>query len=382
MNAPPVAPRFASVEQQQPRAHSPDVLSSRSGRSKAPTLPYDSFNKDLYRPPSTHYQPTIVSTSYAPPELRDPSPRPQTPRSEKHWNTSLLNVYWSISSILGFKEKYSLVLGFIFGGALVGFCLARAFMMNPANVEHKTVPGEWFWYRQRLYKPNIFLHIYLTCIAGFFAVFQFIPAIRRRKMFLHRLNGYMTLLLLIPGTIAGGIVGRRAFGGAPNTQAAYYTLAVMIVFSALNGLRLVKQTRKHRTVSYTSSVITARIVVLIARRILSDEGNYYELWTCEELLFLQTTGKRDPNFTQDFPMCLASNITPSAIHVAVRASLSALPVNEGSMVRLTFGMGLWIGLLIHVVGVEIYIRATESSNMHRQGFILQRQCPEIEKTDL
>lgn len=101
------------------------------------------------------------------------------------------------------------------------------------------------------------------------AVFQFIPAIRRvrshislpvlgtmtnltpmftpqRKMILHRLNGYMTLILLIPGTIAGGIVGRRAFGGSPSTQSAYYTATFLTVGAALTGYSKVRETRKHR----------------------------------------------------------------------------------------------------------------------------------------
>jgi hypothetical protein len=60
---------------------------------------------------------------------------------------------------VGFREPYSLVLRsyhcmlllavgvnafdivIFFGGALVGFCLARSFMMNPVNVRERTVPG-------------------------------------------------------------------------------------------------------------------------------------------------------------------------------------------------------------------------------------------------
>jgi hypothetical protein len=34
--------------------------------------------------------------------------------------------------------------------------------------------------------------------------------IGQRNMFLHRLNGYMVLILLTPSTISGAIVARRA----------------------------------------------------------------------------------------------------------------------------------------------------------------------------
>ena len=106
----------------------------------------------------------------------------------------------------------------IFGGALIGYCLARTMMLDPAKVPTLLVPGrlfptslcfrtvrwfchyqgEWFWLRRRLYNICIFMHIYLgisksrfesywwwvwysyfTSVSGIFAVFQFIPAIRR-----------------------------------------------------------------------------------------------------------------------------------------------------------------------------------------------------------
>jgi hypothetical protein len=114
------------------------------------------------------------------------------------------NVYRAISWIFGFKEKYSLAFCeymvsedfapaylslsavIFFGGALVGFCLARTMMMKPSNVRTMTVsgqyifaslfgskvpwlcyfPGEWFWYQQGMYKPSIFIHIY-TSISEF-----------------------------------------------------------------------------------------------------------------------------------------------------------------------------------------------------------------------
>ncbi|KAG8952317.1 Multifunctional pyrimidine synthesis protein CAD [Tulasnella sp. 424] len=241
-------------------------------------------------------------------------------------------------------------------------------MFNPANVEHATVPGEWFWYRQKLYKPNIFIHIYLSIIAGLMAIFQFLPVIRRRKMILHRLNGYMTLIILIPGTIAGGIVGRRAFGGSPSTQSAYYMATLLTVGAALTGYSKVKETRKHRkwmlrAVTYVSSVITTRIIAIIAREIFSHVGGYYELWSCSELEFLQQNGQGVPNFDASYPICSArpgqGNFSPVPPPFApVLVKMRSYPVSYGSAVRATFGMALWISLVIHVIGVEIYFDIT------------------------
>jgi len=334
--------------------------------------PFDSYYKEGHSQPERDVE--SVDLPYA-----EPLPvRTQSLHSTEEHNSSFLNVWWGISTILGFREKFSLLFFIIFGGALMGFCLARTMMMNPANVQNTTIPGEWFWYRQALYKPNIFIHIYATIIAAFFATFQFIPAIRRGKMILHRINGYLTLALLIPGTISGAIVGRRAFGGSPNTQSAYYVSAIMIVGAALTGILNVKNTRKHRkwmlrTVAYLAAPITTRIISLISREIISVIGSYYDVWTCAELAFLQSTGKGVPDFLQAYPQCGDTTVDPSTVHVAIQANTNAFPVNFGTSVRLTFGMGLWISLVIHVIGVEIYIRSTEVANQHRRGFVLDRK---------
>jgi hypothetical protein len=80
--------------------------------------------------------------------------RPTNPRFKR-----LRDAYDAVSWICGFKEKYSLALSaytsiapsaylnffsavIFFGGALVGFCLARSIMMSPANLRSMTVSGQ------------------------------------------------------------------------------------------------------------------------------------------------------------------------------------------------------------------------------------------------
>ncbi|KAJ7640159.1 hypothetical protein B0H17DRAFT_1105903 [Mycena rosella] len=104
----------------------------------------------------------------------DATPEHQPERREQRGS-----IYRSISWILGFRDKYSLLNCFVWGGALVGFCLARSITMNPGRTANLLVPGEWFWFREPMYKINIFIHIYLTTIGGIGALFQFFPAIRR-----------------------------------------------------------------------------------------------------------------------------------------------------------------------------------------------------------
>ncbi|KAG8947227.1 hypothetical protein FRC00_009239, partial [Tulasnella sp. 408] len=302
------------------------VLSSRSDLRPSMYNPYDSYNKEAL--------PSTVEANEAGAQGTQDEAAESSHSTGSREQSTFVTVYWGISSILGFREKYSLLL------------------------------WEWFWYRQKLYKPNIFIHIYLSIIAGFMAVFQFIPAIRRRKMILHRLNGYMTLILLIPGTIAGGIVGRRAFGGSPSTQSAYYTATFLTVGAALTGYSKVRETRKHRkwmlrAVTYVSSVITTRVVEIIAREIISAAGGYYELWSCSELEFLQQNGQGVPNFAASYPICAASPARNSFSPVPppfapVLVKMRSYPASYGSAVRATFGMALWVSLVIHVLGIEVY----------------------------
>ncbi|KAG8721991.1 hypothetical protein FRC08_008087 [Ceratobasidium sp. 394] len=270
--------------------------------------------------------------------------------------------YHQLSAKLGFKERFSLTFFVLFGGALFGFCMSRLMMLAPSNVVTKTVPGEWYWYRQALYKPNIFMHIYMSIVGGTLAVFQFIPAIRRRKMILHRINGYIVFFTLIPGSVAGSIVARRAFGGDLNSETAYYTLGFMIGPAGMLGVYFARvNTALHRewmlrTMSYSASVITARIITIMARAVISAIGTYYAMWRCDEITFLLD----DPSAVQEsFPVCVNAT-RPKRTFVPVHASIHEAPINFGSTYRIVFGMTLWLAILIHLAGTELYIYLTKS----------------------
>ncbi|KAJ7902703.1 hypothetical protein B0H14DRAFT_2667312 [Mycena olivaceomarginata] len=267
----------------------------------------------------------------------------ETPRredySERRYSSSL-NFYRSISWILGFKDRYSLLNCFVWGGAMVGFCLARSVTMNPGTIAAQLIPGEWFWFREPMYKINLFIHIYLTILGGIFAVLQFFPAIRRRAVILHRLNGYGVSFCLIVGNISGSIIARRSFGGELNTQSGYYTLGIMIVFAGLMGLYNVKKdTRRHRKwmlrmVTYFSAIITARLIMLAAREIITIIGTYYSVWRCDEIIKLLA----DPQAVQSaFPQCVAGGVNHTSLWVAVHASTREGPLYAASSVRATNG---------------------------------------------
>lgn len=65
---------------------------------------------------------------------------------------------------------------------------------------------------------------------------------------MHRIGGYLILLLLIPGLLGGLIVAQYAFGGDISTQGSLSTLALMITISASLGYYNIrkKQLEEHR----------------------------------------------------------------------------------------------------------------------------------------
>ncbi|KAK0493489.1 hypothetical protein EDD18DRAFT_1405117, partial [Armillaria luteobubalina] len=273
--------------------------------------------------------------------------------------------YRTISGILGFKEQQSLLLYFVFGGALLGYCLFHAPMMNMKTMERLTVPGEWFWFSKNGFKVAYPMHVYLSIIGGIFVLLQFIPAIRRRAVLLHRLNGYFVLLCLIPANVCGSIAGYRSFGGEINAQSAYYTLGIGIIFCFAAGLFNVKSnTREHRRwmirgVVIFSCAITTRVIVVIARLVVTAIGNYHAVFRCDELLSVQTDIS---TVSQQYPSCVAQGVDLSKTYVAVTADAKSDSLGFGSSIRVTQGMALWYAILMHVALGEVYVRSPVSSH--------------------
>lgn len=91
-----------------------------------------------------------------------------------------------------------------------------------------------------------------------------------------------------------------------------------------------------------------------------------QIWTCPEVEFLQSIGHGVSDFSSTYPTCATANSTTSTsyfsdqnqIHLVVHASMDETTVNRGSAVREVFAMSLFVAILIHALGVEIYVRPT------------------------
>ncbi|KAK1229316.1 hypothetical protein PQX77_007634 [Marasmius sp. AFHP31] len=360
------------------------------------------------RSPEIHDRETTVSkASYTirSPTMSPKSPPPPLPSLPKRETTAMTEphrpvnrhpspkkdstfgyLYFSLSGMLGFREKLSLVLMIIFGGTLVGYCIARSLLMDSKKRLELTSAGEMFWFQREPYKATYIIHIFLSIFGGIFVGAQFLPALRRNYMLAHRINGYFCLLTIIVSNIGGAVVTRRSFGGELNVQSGYWALTLMSTYALVTGFWYARRdTRKHRKwmlrgVVYFSIVITGRLVMLAANSIISTIGTYYSLWQCDEVLFvLNDTGA----LQHSAPACSISGgvLTDPKLTVPVHCSVREGALGIAACNRATHGMGLWIGALLHTVGVEIYLRSTNRANYQKIEHTLQPRNSTQEETD-
>ncbi len=119
--------------------------------------------------------------------------------------------------------------------------------------------------------------------------------------------GYVLLVLILISVATGWIIARRAQGGEPSVQAVFYILGILILITVTLGLVHARDVRQHRKwmlressqfselkkklsppflpntmysafpglASLFGVIVTARLIMVIARPIISDIGTYY-----------------------------------------------------------------------------------------------------------
>ncbi|CAE6509867.1 unnamed protein product [Rhizoctonia solani] len=288
--------------------------------------------------------------------------------------------YQKAFQTLGFKKGYNFVLWIIFGGAMLGFVLARFMYLHVPTMLAGIAPGEAYWFRRGVYKAGMLVHLGSILPAGFLAVFQFVPVIRYKAILVHRISGYISIFLLFIGMASAFAITRRSFGGEMSSQTWAMTIGPLVLVMATLGWVNIKrlQIDQHRkwmlrTWFYASSIITARIIMIISAKIVAAIGQYFVVWSCDEVLY--TMHNNSTQLMEMFPACSTEPL--ESAHVAVPAVWTRA-VNIGSTFRVVFGPSLWIAVLVHAIGVEIYIHLTpgETARLRKVSYQkqLEREC--------
>lgn len=163
----------------------------------------------------------------------------------------------TIYEAVGFSKLYNFILWFIFSAAMMGFVLARLMYMNYSGVfcapgssgSNHAAPGECYFYsKNAVYEIGIRMHLYTILPAGFLAVLQFLPVLRKNVVLFHRINGYTVLALSLPGVAGALMIARVSFGGGLEIQAIVGFIAIIFLGSlglALYNIKML-QIEQHR----------------------------------------------------------------------------------------------------------------------------------------
>ena len=288
---------------------------------------------------------------------------------------------------LGFSKGYNAVLWLIFDGAMFGFILSRFEFLNwqifcdsPPGVG--TAATECYWYsvvdRSRI---GIVLHLATILPAGLLVVFQFVPFIRYKFLLYHRIAGYVIILLALISHAGAIMVANHAFGGDYATQlfVGFVAIATTIglVLAYVNIKRL--QIDQHRawmlrTWFYFASIITLRLIQSIAFSIESaiPASQQYAAMSCPELQFV--LGNDTSALYQSYPACDPANSKFTTDGwVAVKGDFNGAAPNIMSALSQNFGMAGMLALLLHGIGIEIYLKLTPREGERLRQVSYERQ---------
>lgn len=267
----------------------------------------------------------------------------------------------------------------IFAGAMLGFSLARVSYMNisgsaKSSYKNSSSPGEWYFYRTSHYRIGITMHLVTIIPAGILMVFQFVPVIRHKFLLFHRINGYTIILLVLFSNVGALMIARRAFGGGLDTQSAVGVLVILTTLSLSMAYYNIKhlQIEQHRAwmlraMFYLGTIITTRLIMIISALTISAVGSYYQVQICGKVGFLYDTAQE---LVARYPECL--NATDDT-NIIVHAQFGSQAEQIGASLGLCFGMALWMSILLHLVGVEIYLNLTPRESQRLRKVSYERQ---------
>lgn len=138
---------------------------------------------------------------------------------------------------------------------------------GPNDGANHAAPGECYYYQNfDRYKIGIRLHLYTIIrkhslivfhlqqllirfpAAGLLVVLQFTPAIRQKWRLVHRINGYIIVLLALIANAGAIMIAREAFGGTIATQSwvgALFILTTVGLGLAIYNVKML-QIDQHR----------------------------------------------------------------------------------------------------------------------------------------
>lgn len=321
---------------------------------------------------STPSDTSSQATTSNPPQSTSPPPKPKAR-------------YARVYGVFGFTRGYNFPLWIIFAGAMLGFSLSRLhFLDYDGHFAKESAPGLMYYFSRGAPRIGMIIHLATALPAGILMVLQFTPIIRHKALLFHRINGYVVLLLLLISNASACILlphnhGRSRMDAQTAEGFLVIITTVGMALAYWNVKRL--QIDQHRawmlrTMFYFGTIITDRILLNLASVIITKMGGYYQLWTCGELDYIYDYYGLGEMPADEYPQCLESGATPDTL-VAVSAQRISTSL-EGTSASTTLPLGpmLWLSIVMHLVGVEIYLALTprEGERLRRVSYEKQLEA--------
>ncbi|KAF5026238.1 hypothetical protein F66182_1669 [Fusarium sp. NRRL 66182] len=287
--------------------------------------------------------------------------------------TRLKRIYHSA----GFIKGYNFFLWLLFGGGFLAFSLSRFIYLDfdgalcPSEPPTGKVygsrgaaPGECYYYRRVVGKIGIILHLAGILPAAVLVVFQFMPAIRHKALLVHRINGYIILLLSAVGMVGVFMIARHAFGGTLEMQTVTGAASIMFILCMALAYYNIKklQIEQHRAWMLrgwiiVGHIITMRAISTLMAKITTNMDSYYAITPCA---VLDSMFYHNQTVVQAlYPDCASfyDGQAPDR-RVIVKGTPGGRPDEIAAGLTSAFGAGAWLALLVHAVAAEVYLHLT------------------------
>ncbi|KAF4989794.1 hypothetical protein FGRMN_8886 [Fusarium graminum] len=223
------------------------------------------------------------------------------------------------------------------------------------------------------------MHLAGILPAAVLVVFQFIPVIRQKALVVHRINGYIVLLLSKVGIVGVFMIARHTFGGTLEMQtvtgAASIMFIVSMVLAYINIKRL--QIEQHRAWMLrgwiiAGHIITMRAISAIMARITSHTDPYYTVTSCAVVDSMFYHNK--PTVEALYPDCSTfyTGEAPDQ-RVMIKGTPGGRPDEIAASLNSAFGASAWLALLLHIIAAEIYLRLTPAEAQRLRKVSYRRQ---------
>lgn len=127
-----------------------------------------------------------------------------------------------------------------------------------------------------------------------------------------------------------------------------------------------------RAMFYLGTIITLRLIMITSARIISTMNTYSAIQTCGSVDYqIRPSGR---SAAMLYPQCGYPDATADT-EIIVRANMIK-PLGShsvGAAFELSFGMAMWLAIIIHLIGVEIYLGLTPRENERLRKVSYERQ---------